>query len=80
MNPAQRRRDNCRSTASVYKKRGVLIPEPCAICGTTDQIEMHHEDYSKPLDVVWLCRAHHRVLTNERPFAIRVERVRSKAA
>jgi len=38
---------------------GVLISEPCEICGLL-KVEAHHEDYSKPLDVTWLCRTHHR--------------------
>lgn len=31
---------------------------PCIICGDTKS-EAHHNDYEKPLDVVWLCRKHH---------------------
>ena len=33
----------------------------CALpecCGT--KLEAHHPDYSRPLDVVWLCNKHHR--------------------
>ncbi len=33
---------------------------PCEICGTTLEVQAHHEDYSKPLEVKWLCRKHHR--------------------
>lgn len=36
---------------------GRLQPSPCVECG--DPAEAHHPDYSKPLDVVWLCRRHH---------------------
>ena len=43
-------------------KEGKLIPEPCKICGATENIVAHHEDYSKRLDVVWLCKSHHNQL------------------
>lgn len=39
-------------------KSGVLIKGPCEICGSK-KVQAHHEDYSKPLDVIWLCSLHH---------------------
>lgn len=33
----------------------------CKVCGS-DNAHAHHEDYSKPLDVEWFCRKHHREL------------------
>lgn len=37
-------------------RRGLIPRLPCH-CGQTAQ--MHHDDYSKPLEVRWLCRRHH---------------------
>lgn len=37
---------------------GLLVPEPCRDCGKK-KVDAHHPDYSKPLDVIWLCRTHH---------------------
>lgn len=39
-------------------RTGVLIRKKCAICGK-EKTDAHHKDYSKPLDVIWLCRTHH---------------------
>jgi ribosomal protein S27AE len=38
---------------------GRLIRQFCQRCGG-QPAEGHHHDYSKPLDVVWLCGACHR--------------------
>ena len=38
---------------------GKLKRLPCEKCGALKS-EAHHEDYSKPLEVRWLCNAHHR--------------------
>lgn len=47
--------------AIISKK--ISKPNICSICGfTTDNkslIHGHHEDYSKPLDVIWACRKCH---------------------
>ena len=42
------------------KQQGKLVPRPCQICGTTAALHMHHTDYKRPLDVVWLCALHHK--------------------
>jgi hypothetical protein len=40
-------------------RNGKLKRQPCEVCGTTERIEAHHDDYSKPLEVRWLCTTHH---------------------
>lgn len=46
--------------------KGILKYAPCEICGTDKDIQCHHDDYMKPLDVRWLCRKHHVEYHNSR--------------
>lgn len=46
-----------------YIKRGKVKRLPCKHCGDLKS-EAHHNDYSKPLDVVFLCRGCH-VMTHK---------------
>jgi len=39
-------------------RAGKLIRKPCEVCGS-ESAQAHHDDYSKPLDVRWLCTIHH---------------------
>lgn len=39
---------------------GKLEKRPCAFCSSAEAVEAHHHDYSKPLDVTWLCKPCHR--------------------
>jgi hypothetical protein len=36
-----------------------LFRKPCEVCGINEQIHAHHDDYLEPLNVRWLCAAHH---------------------
>jgi hypothetical protein len=47
-----------RAVAKVYLARGKIQRQPCCECGQ-HRAQMHHEDYSRPLDVMWLCRRCH---------------------
>ena len=44
--------------ASTGLSTGFIEKKPCKVCGDK-KVDMHHEDYTKPLDVVFLCRVHH---------------------
>jgi len=49
-----------RARSLLYKaiKNKKIIPLPCLICG--EKSEAHHVAYDMPLDVVWLCKLHHK--------------------
>ena len=40
--------------------RGDLALGPCEVCGTMENVEFHHDDYSKPLEIRRLCRSDHK--------------------
>lgn len=56
-------RNNVRAKARYAVKRGQIKRLPCERCAS-ERAEKHHDDYSRPLDVRWLCKpchaAHHR--------------------
>jgi hypothetical protein len=54
----QRLRDACRSYAGVYLRRGKIKKADCIVCGSTES-QMHHKDYTKPLEIDWMCRSCH---------------------
>lgn len=54
-NPEKRRAYNRVQDAM---RAGKLKREPCGRCGG-GKTEAHHHDYSKPLDVTWLCKPCH---------------------
>lgn len=41
-------------------RSGRIERQPCCMCGTTEKIHAHHDDYMKPLEVMWLCVVHHK--------------------
>jgi hypothetical protein len=43
-------------------RKGILTKQQCEFCGSTENIEAHHEDYDKSLEVIWLCKKCHRKL------------------
>ena len=40
-------------------RKGVIKKKPCVVCGSPKS-QGHHEEYSKPLEVTWLCAVCHK--------------------
>lgn len=54
-----REHDYARDRLNSAVRNGKLKRLPCEKCGESKS-HGHHEDYSKPLDVIWLCAIHHK--------------------
>ena len=58
--PKNKFKNKARYTLNNALKRGeILKPSACEKCGYEGYIEGHHIDYSKPFDVIWLCKVCH---------------------
>ena len=55
----------CRRVAQLAVNSGKLVKKPCEQCGNPNA-QKHHTDYSKPLEVRWLCRLCHMKLHQEK--------------
>lgn len=52
-------KNKTRRLTKVAIREGAINRQPCEVCGNPDA-EIHHRDYSNPLDIQWLCLVHHR--------------------
>ena len=59
------RRKAIRTSSDAIRRGRLVRPGICSVCRETCKPEAHHDDYSKPLEVRWLCRPchcrHHRL-------------------
>jgi hypothetical protein len=65
------RRQRAHGMVAKAIKKGELTRMPCIRCSKT-KTEAHHDDYDKPLDVMWLCtpchkQRHKEILKKESP-------------
>jgi hypothetical protein len=51
-------RCEARKAVEIAIRTGKMNRLPCRVCGS-EPAQAHHEDYSKPLDVTFLCKKHH---------------------
>ena len=53
--------------------RGLIKKQPCEKCGSIENINAHHDNYTKPLEVRWLCCTCHRA-EHPQPYKKRIRR------
>lgn len=56
--PKRRKKKAASWLAREAVRLGKLVKKPCEKCGDVKSFG-HHEDYNKPLEVIWLCQRHH---------------------
>lgn len=57
--PEERAKEKARQALNYALSRGNIHKGLCEVCGSP-KVHGHHDDYSKPLAVRWLCHGHHR--------------------
>ena len=58
-------RQRARAKLIYHLGKGRIVKQPCR-CGA-ENVQAHHPDYSKPLDVVWLCPGCHGMEHRKKP-------------
>lgn len=53
-----------RARVALEIRRGKMAKKPCEVCGH-EKAQAHHSDYTKPLEISWLCAEHHRAWHKE---------------
>lgn len=72
-------KERAHGTVAKAVASGKLVPNPCEICGDTS-VQAHHDDYSRPTDVRWLCFRHHREVHGQKVVATNLKSPTYKAA
>lgn len=54
-----KRRQAVHNAVSRAIRNGSLVRQPCVRCGAIKSLA-HHEDYDKPLEIMWLCQPCHK--------------------
>lgn len=58
-------------TAARYARLGMIEKKnTCEICDTDGKLHMHHFDYDRPIDVVWLCHQCHGLVHRKKELVI----------
>jgi hypothetical protein len=53
-----RMKHRARQRLHYYIRKGHITPGVCQVCGNP-KVEAHHDDYTRALEVIWLCKKHH---------------------
>lgn len=64
-NPDWKRNHAAHALARAALKRGEIQRGPCCYAHLNECLgvmQMHHDDYTKPLDIRWVCRRHHTLI------------------
>ena len=59
VNQSPEKRRARKAVANALKSGDIRKPVVCTDCLLQKMLDAHHSDYSKPLDVTWLCRQCH---------------------
>jgi hypothetical protein len=59
LQPKGRRALNEASKRAYIKHKEKFIARACEVCEKNKLLQGHHEDYNKPLEVIWLCSRCH---------------------
>ena len=51
--------EKMKAKAQFIARKAFPIVQPCSKSDCTKLGERHHDDYTKPLEIMWLCLSHH---------------------